>query len=192
MTPDQLRALADALQQDIDELRLLAPGELTAADEAWFAMHDKAIACLLACADAQPVGMLTVATFRGHLENRDFDYTGDLPDGNYPLYTHPAPAAPQAEPKREPLSDAQLASVCLSYRHDFGLLDKDEQARLMLEARDWERAFRKEWQREPLSDDDIIKLAWKQNLWTDHMIEFSFLAFAREVERAHGIGGSDE
>jgi len=24
------------------------------------------------------------------------------------------------------------------------------------------------------------------------MIEFSFLAFAREVERAHGIGGSDE
>ena len=45
--------------------------------------------------------------------------------------------------------------------------------------------------REPLSDDDINKLAWKQNLWTDHMIEFSFLAFAREVERAHGIGGSD-
>jgi len=24
------------------------------------------------------------------------------------------------------------------------------------------------------------------------MIEFSFLAFAREVERAHGIGGSDD
>ena len=47
-------------------------------------------------------------------------------------------------------------------------------------------------QREPLSDDDINKLAWKQNLWTDHMIEFSFLAFAREVERAHGIGGSDD
>ena len=46
--------------------------------------------------------------------------------------------------------------------------------------------------REPLSDDDINKLAWKQNLWTDYMIEFSFLAFAREVERAHGIGGSDE
>lgn len=54
---------------------------------------------------------------------------------------------PPAGEQREPLSDAQLASVCLSYRHDFGLLDKDEQARLMLEARDWERAFRKEWQR---------------------------------------------
>ena len=49
--------------------------------------------------------------------------------------------------RRKPLSDAQLASVCLSYRHDFGLLDAAEQARLMLEARDWERAFRKEWQR---------------------------------------------
>ncbi len=45
---------------------------------------------------------------------------------------------------------------------------------------------------EPLSDDDINKLAWKQNLWTDGMTEFSFLAFAREVERAHGIGGSDD
>jgi hypothetical protein len=59
-------------------------------------------------------------------------------------------------------------------------------------AQECDRAFRKEWQREPLSDDDINKLAWKQNLWTDHMIEFSFLAFAREVERAHGIGGSDD
>ena len=47
-------------------------------------------------------------------------------------------------------------------------------------------------QREPLSDDDINKLAWKQNLWTDGMIEFSFVALAREVERAHGIGGSDD
>lgn len=53
-------------------------------------------------------------------------------------------------------------------------------------------ASQAEPQREPLSDDDINKLAWKQNLWTDGMIEFSFLAFAREVERAHGIGGSDE
>ena len=56
-------------------------------------------------------------------------------------------AAPQAEPKREPLTDERIASVCLSYRHDFGLLSGDEQAGLMLEARAWERAFRKEWQR---------------------------------------------
>lgn len=42
--------------------------------------------------------------------------------------------------------------------------------------------------REPLSDDEISKLAWKQNIWTDGMIEFSFLAFAREIENAHGIG----
>jgi hypothetical protein len=53
----------------------------------------------------------------------------------------------QAEPKRGPLTDERIASVCLSYRHDFGLLSGDEQTGLMLEARAWERAFRKEWQR---------------------------------------------
>lgn len=47
-------------------------------------------------------------------------------------------------------------------------------------------------QAEPLDDDEISKLAWQQNLWTDGMIEFSFLSFARAVEQAHGIGGSDE
>lgn len=46
--------------------------------------------------------------------------------------------------------------------------------------------------REPLDDDEISRIAWQQNVWTDGMIEFSFLAFARAVERAHGIGGSDE
>jgi hypothetical protein len=77
---------------------------------------------------------------------------GAYPDGN-PNAGAMMAQTPQAGPQREPLSDGQLASVCLSYRHDFGLLNKDEQARLMLEARDWERAFRKEWQREPLSDE---------------------------------------
>jgi hypothetical protein len=36
---------------------------------------------------AEPVGVLTVSRFRGHLENTAFDYTGSLPDGSYPLFT---------------------------------------------------------------------------------------------------------
>ena len=99
----------------------------------------------------------------------------------------------QSEPKRE-LREKQIADACLSYRHDFGLLNKDEQARLMLEARDWERAFRKEWQREPLSDDYILDTANEIHrampVCADEQEEL--LQIARAVERAHGIGGRDD
>ena len=94
MTNDELRALADCLD-DPNAMQRTA--------------RRKAADYLRAQADAQPVGILTVARFRGHLENRDFDYTGELPDGNYPLYA--APAAPQADPKREPLSDERIAEI---------------------------------------------------------------------------------
>lgn len=52
---------------------------------------------LAAQAPAQPaeaVGTLSIQRFRGHLENASFDYTGALPDGDYALYTHPAPSQP--------------------------------------------------------------------------------------------------
>lgn len=45
-----------------------------------------------AAAKQQPVGTLTVRRYRGHLENTDFDYSGALPDGSYPLYLAPQPA----------------------------------------------------------------------------------------------------
>ena len=51
--------------------------------------------------------------------------------------------APAPQAQRKPLSDAQIASACLSYRHDFGLLPEDERKRLMLQAREWERALGK-------------------------------------------------
>lgn len=38
-------------------------------------------------------------------------------------------------------TDEQVASVCLSYRHDFGLLDPVEQQRLMMQARAWLQAW---------------------------------------------------
>jgi len=45
----------------------------------------------------------------------------------------------------KPFTAKQLASACMSYRHDFGLLPPEQQTALMLEAAEWERAFRKEF-----------------------------------------------
>lgn len=42
-------------------------------------------------------------------------------------------------------NDAQVASACMSYRHDFGLLDAKERAALMWQAREWLHAWRKEF-----------------------------------------------
>jgi hypothetical protein len=101
-------------------LRLIAGGK----------NHEEAQACeqaadyLRQCADAVPVGTLAISTFRGRSEkqNRDFDYTGGLPDGSYSLYTAPMPAAPQelapqelaqlAPPKREPCIGNNPACPC--------------------------------------------------------------------------------
>ena len=41
-------------------------------------------------------------------------------------------------------TDAQIASVCMSFRHDFGLLDDANKAQLVDDARSWEYAFAKE------------------------------------------------
>lgn len=58
----------------------------------------------------------------------------------------------RADPARAPLAEAlavptddQVASACLSYRHDFGLLDAKERAALMWQAREWLNAWRKEF-----------------------------------------------
>lgn len=41
-------------------------------------------------------------------------------------------------------TEAQVASACLSYRHDFGLLDGLERTLVMQQARDWLHAWQKE------------------------------------------------
>jgi hypothetical protein len=55
----------------------------------------------------------------------------------------------EAQPAVQPMvkvkpTDAQVASACLSYRHDFGLLPDDERARVMFQAREWLHAWKKE------------------------------------------------
>lgn len=51
---------------------------------------------------------------------------------------------PASQPARQPLTDKQIASACFSYRHDFGLLSKQEQESIIFQAREWERALEKE------------------------------------------------
>ena len=148
MTPDELRALADALEPmarapRFDDMNVPALCE-------W----------LRGFADAKPVGYATANGLR-MLQQDDATvllYKHDYlirPD-HVPLYAHPAPAVPQAEP-----------------------IDPH-----MIVAEDRFPDAQAEPKREPLDDHEISKLAWQQNVWTDGMIEFSFLAFARAVERA--------
>lgn len=53
----------------------------------------------------------------------------------------PAVAAPGVRVKP---TDAQVASACMSYRHDFGLLSDDERKTVMFQAREWLHAWQKE------------------------------------------------
>lgn len=57
------------------------------------------------------------------------------------------PRKPKLEPLPagvEPLTLAQLNSACMWYRHDFGLMDAEEQERMRWAAKEWLRAWRKE------------------------------------------------
>jgi hypothetical protein len=60
----------------------------------------------------------------------------ELPPVGTKFYTSP-PAAQTAVP----LTEKCLASACLSYRHDFGLMDETDRGLLMFQAREWARAF---------------------------------------------------
>lgn len=92
MTPDQLRELAEALDQYTDDCDRVSYQEDTVMRAADY---------LRAQADAQPVGYATANGLR-MLQQDDATvllYKHDYlirPD-HVPLYTHPAPAAPQVE-----------------------------------------------------------------------------------------------
>lgn len=49
-------------------------------------------------------------------------------------------------------TDAQTASACMSYRHDFGLMDEGNKASTMFIAREWLRAWRKALDVRPAPD----------------------------------------
>lgn len=47
--------------------------------------------------------------------------------------------------RRVELTDAQVRSACLSYRHDYGLMDAKAQSHLEFQCREWCRAISKEF-----------------------------------------------
>lgn len=113
MTPDELRALADAL------LPMAAAPCFDGIDV------ERAADYLRACADVQPVAWRDhveqrIRGWRQRTMNRSGDRLAlddmmgqesidDLIDYVCDEWSDPAPAAPQAGPKREPLSDEWLA-----------------------------------------------------------------------------------
>ena len=162
MSPDELRALAKALNH-----MGLAPCK-EAADY------------LRACADAKPVAWRVECRWTDRSKGGDWRKYADYGTEQSALSSQQVFAKPgDIESRIVPLFTHPAPAAPREDRNVWQQIIPED-------------APQAEPKREPLSDDDINKLAWKQNLWTDHMIEFSFLAFAREVERAHGIGGSDE
>ena len=198
MTNDELRALADAL-----EPMARAPR---------FEDFDVPAFCawVRACADAKPVGYVTANGLRS-LRQDDATvllYAHDYlirPD-HVALYTYPAPAAPQAEPidphmivaddrfpdeQAEPSDDNEQAEpkrepnpdevICPACNHQFRAIPENVQAQL------WAK-------REPLSYDWIINTANEINaaIPFDADEQAELLQIVRAVERAHGIGDSDD
>lgn len=58
------------------------------------------------------------------------------------------PGAREPDNNWEP-TDAQTASACVSFRHDFGLLTPEERRVVMFEAREWLRAWMREMPKTP-------------------------------------------
>ena len=137
MTRDDLRALADALEPMAKAPRFVG------RDIPAFCAY------LRAQADAQPVQAVPLGhalsavrhVGSANYPDRERAAIERLYSAKFDAYAHPAPAAPQAEPKREPLTYEQLVSVCYTYRHDFGSLDPDEQELVIEEAGRWAKAF---------------------------------------------------
>lgn len=69
------------------------------------------------------------------------EWNGLKPVETRALYLHP-PQASATVP--DELTDKQVVSACYSYRHDFGLLDKDSQERIAFQCRQWWHAITKE------------------------------------------------
>lgn len=177
MTPDELRALADALEpmaraprfEDFD-----VPGFC-----AW----------VRACADAQPVRAVPIGhalsavrhVGSANYPDRERAAIERLYSAEFDAYAHPAPAAPQAEPciGNDPICPCQDGDAC-HYK----------------DAADGTKAWpvpQAEPKREPLSDEQIAEITKKAARRSALRHDRSTSArIARAVERAHGIGGSDE
>jgi hypothetical protein len=83
--------------------------------------------------EAKAVALIYPADEKRYLEN-GWELT--------PLYAEqPAPIPPNSA-ELKPLTDTELRSACLTYRHDFGLLDKETREQVEAWCRQWDDAIR--------------------------------------------------
>lgn len=168
MTPDELRALADALEP------MAGAPRFEDCDVPGFC------AWVRACADAKPVGYVTANGLRS-LRQDDATvllYAHDYlirPD-HVALYTRPAPAAPQAEPKREPTGAP------------YGIIDPDY-GRVYTIARKlaWEEGYAIGLHGSFTRDLDLIAVPWAERACeAEHLIRR--IADATGLKLRDGVG----
>ncbi len=98
------------------------------------------------------------------------DWLASKPDAR--LHAREAAAAIKQERAVEPEAPtlAQLNSACMSYRHDFGLMEDEERERLRWAAKEWLRAWRKEvaWAAHPSPPADTLAEAHGEPAHDDH------------------------
>ena len=171
MSPDELRALADALERFS-----LGTGKI-----------GKAADYLRACADEKPVGVYVhrPAELRYGVEW----LVGDpMPNGTQ-LFTHPAPTEPQADAQPVAWSDGLGSFIAADERVGD---DPDILAyRVPLYTHPAPTAPQAEPKREPLTALRILEIEDDANRkWRDNgrIIEYA-VVFARMIEHAHGISG---
>lgn len=105
-----------ALAERVAQRAIYADNNADPNNKAWAADLRAVVSLLNGMAEAQPVAWVDVAdsyegpyTFRG----REL-----LPAGRHDLYTHPAPAVPQAEPNNQQVWMDSPASAVVSGRDD--------------------------------------------------------------------------
>jgi len=101
-----------ALAERVAQRAIYADNNADPNNKAWAADLRAVVSLLNGMADAQPVAWVDVADSYGG----PYVFRGKelLPAGRHDLYTRPAPAAPQVEPKREPLTDEQIDAALQS------------------------------------------------------------------------------
>lgn len=95
---------------------------------------------------------------------------------NWKAALAPAQPAPQVVP-----TDAQVASACLSYRHDFGLLDEVNRAAMMWQAKEWLHAWRKEFAALAPAQPALTSKPVDDSLAADPAVKPEMVSFSREV-----------
>ena len=202
MTPDELRALADAL------LPMAAAPCFDGIDV------ERAAAYLRAQADARPVAVPAgwkpvpveptpeMLSAVGMMDGYDWHAPGCSPDADhanwYSAMIAAAPAAPQAEPKPTPASGNDLnvyKEMATNYRNDAQAEPKREPLHELPPLPE-PGAYAYEWRLQTGSVYRSFSARHYNGVPCDDQVLFftadQMREYARTVLRTHGIGGSDE